>query len=178
MPEVEAAQRGDESCLRDIMAAGIPKLMAFYRGLGMRLPDAEDLASDTCEALVKALPKLRDPSRFEPWFWRIARSKFYDHLRRTRRSPQPTEREEMYDDPSDSLVIADEHSSMRVAFSMLSVKDRELLWFRDVLELPYSEIAGRYRMREGAVRIALMRARQRLEEALQEVEEQSEGTSL
>lgn len=176
MPDIEAAQNGDEGCLRGILAAGIPKLMAFYRGMGVRRADAEDLASDTCEAVVRSLPKLRDPSRFEPWFWRIARSKFYDQLRRTGRTPQPIEREEMYDDPSDSLVISDEHSSIRVAFSMLKVKDRELLWLRDVLDLPYADIAGRFRMREGAVRIALMRARQRLEEALEQVEQQSEGT--
>lgn len=153
------------------MAAGIPKLVGFYRGMGMRLHDAEDLASDTCEALVKSLPKLRDPTRFEPWFWKVARSKLYDHLRRNQRTQAPTEREEMYDDPSDAMVVTDEHESVREMFQTLSMRDRELLWMRDVVGLGYADIAGRLRMREGAVRIAVMRARRRLEEALAEPEE-------
>ncbi|MFV1962130.1 MAG: RNA polymerase sigma factor [Acidimicrobiia bacterium] len=169
--EVVAAQNGDHGHLTVIMASGIPKLVAFYRGLGLRLHDAEDLASDTCEALVRSLPKLRDPARFEPWFWKVARSKFYDHLRRKQRSEPPTEREEMYDDPSDILVTADEHESVREAFLSLKMRDRELLWMRDVVGLAYADIAGRLFMREGAIRIAVMRARQRLEQALSEVEE-------
>lgn len=173
IPEVAAAQNGDERLLSNILATGIPKLIAFYRGMGLVIHDAEDLASDTCEALVRSIPKLRDPARFEPWFWKVARSKFYDHLRRNRRSDKPTDREEMYDDPSDSLVISAEHDSIRIAFQGLRTKDQELLWMRDVIGLAYTDISGRIGMREGAIRVALMRARQRLEEALGEVEKES-----
>lgn len=169
--DVVAAQNGDHGHLSVIMASGIPKLVAFYRGLGLQPHDAEDLAADTCEALVKSLPKLREPARFEPWFWKVARSKFYDHLRRKQRSGPPTEREEMFDDPSDFLVRSAEHDSIREAFLSLKTRDRELLWMRDVVGLAYEDISGRLFMREGAIRIAVMRARQRLEQALGEVEE-------
>ena len=169
--DVAAAQNGDHGQLTVIMASGIPKLVGFYRGLGLGFHDAEDLALDTCEAMVRSLPKLRDPARFEPWFWKVARSKFYDHLRRKQRHEPPTQREEMYDDPSDVLVTASEHVSVREAFLSLKMKDREFLWMRDVVGLSYADIAGRLFMREGAIRIAVMRARQRLEQALGEVEE-------
>lgn len=76
----------------------------------------------------------------------------------------------MYDDPSDALLVAGDHAAIREAFLTLKVRDRELLWMRDVVELSYSDIAGRFSMREGAVRIAVMRARQRLEGALREIE--------
>lgn len=170
--EVRAAQNGDPGRLTVIMESGIPKLVAFYRGLGLRVHDAEDLAGDTCEALVRSLPKLRDAHRFEPWFWKVARSKFYDHLRRNHRQERPTDREEMYDDPSDSVVIAEEHEIVRIAFEKLKTRDRELLWMRDVVGLAYEEMAGRLVMTEGAIRIAVMRARQRLEEALREEEKE------
>jgi RNA polymerase sigma factor (sigma-70 family) len=164
---VTAAQRGDRGVLTTIATAAIPKLVAFYRGLGLRQHDAEDLAGDTCEAVVRNLARLRDPSRFEPWFWRIARSKFYDELRRGRRpDPQPMERDEMFDDPSDMAVLSVEHEEVRLAFARLSPRDRELLWMREVVGLDYSEIAGRIRLKEGAIRIAVMRARRRLEEHL------------
>ncbi len=170
--DITAAQNGDPGQLDRIMVSGIPKLVAFYRGMGLRVHDAEDLASDTCEALVRSLPKLRQPDRFEPWFWKVARSKFYDHLRRIRRPDRATDREEMYDDPSDAMVVADEHRMVRLAFESLRIRDRELLWMRDVVGLEYADISGRLEISEGAIRIAVMRARQRLEEALQQVEQE------
>ena len=61
-----------------------------------------------------------------------------------------------------------EHAEIREAFASLRPRDRELLWLREVVGLGYADIAGRFSLREGAVRIAVMRARQRLEEALGE----------
>jgi len=164
---VEAAQRGDHQVMTVIATAAVPKLVSFYRGQGIRTHDAEDLAGDAIEAVCRNLPRIRDAARFEAWFWRIARSKFYDHLRLKQRGGPPlTEREEMYDDPSDHLLIADEHADVRVAFAVLRQRDRELLWMRDVVGLPYSDMSGRLKLSEGALRIGVMRARQRLEEAL------------
>ena len=40
---------------------------------------------------------------------------------------------------------------------------------RDVVGLSYGEIAGRFAAKEGAIRIGVMRARQRLEESLNQV---------
>ena len=153
-----------------IATAAVPKLVSFYRGQGLRPHDAEDLAGDAIEAVVRTLPRLRDAARFEAWFWRIARSKFYDHLRRKQRGGPPiTDREEIFDDPSDQLLIADEHADVRQAFASLRDRDRELLWMRDVAGLAYSDISRRLNLSEGALRIGVMRARQRLEEALGEV---------
>jgi RNA polymerase sigma-70 factor (ECF subfamily) len=168
---VEVAQNGDHDALEAIITAAIPKLVAFYRGQGMRPHDAEDLAGDACEAVVRALPRLRDAGRFEAWFWRIARSKLYDHLRHKQKpGPRPVDSSGMFDDPSDLAVIADDHEQVRRAFATLSARDRELLWMRDVVGLSYREISGRFRLTQGAVRIAVMRARQRLERALGEPE--------
>jgi len=72
----------------------------------------------------------------------------------------------MYDDPSDVLLIADEHADVRVAFAKLKERDRELLWMRDVVGLAYRDIARRFDLSEGALRIGVMRARQRLEDHL------------
>lgn len=168
---IRAAQSGDDAILTTIASAGIPKLVAFYRGLGMRSHDAEDLAGDACEAIVRNLPRLREAEKFEPWFWRIARSKYYDEIRRIRRPvAPPLDHDQMHDDPSDLAVIADEHAAVRRAFETLKVRDRELLWMREVVGLGYPEIAGRLSLKEGAIRIAVMRARQRLHQALDDLE--------
>jgi RNA polymerase sigma factor (sigma-70 family) len=154
--------------LTTIATAAVPKLVSFYRGQGLRPHDAEDVAGDAIEAVVRTLPRLRDAARFEAWFWRIARSKFYDHLRRKHRGGPPVvEREAMFDDPSEHLLIADEHADVRQAFALLRDRDRDLLWMRDVIGLPYTDIAGRLNLTEGALRIGVMRARQRLHDALE-----------
>jgi RNA polymerase sigma-70 factor (ECF subfamily) len=166
---VEAAQAGDTAVLALISTAAVPKLVAFYRNQGLRHFDAEDMAADACEAVIRTLPKLRDPRKFEAWFWRIARSKLYDHFRRKQRPTLPGEREAAMDDPTEAVMIADDHREVREAYQMLKARDRELLWMRDVAGLSYGEIAGRFSAKEGAIRIGVMRARQRLELALEEV---------
>ncbi len=164
---VELARQGDHQVLTVIATAAVPKLVSFYRGQGLRAHDAEDLAGDAIESVVRTLPRLRDPARFEAWFWRIARSKFYDHLRRKQRGGPPVvEREAMFEDPAENLLIADEHTDVRVAFALLRDRDRDLLWMRDVVGLAYSDISRRLDLSEGALRIGVMRARQRLQEAL------------
>lgn len=127
------------------------------------------MAADACEAVVRTLPRLRDPRKFEAWFWRIARSKLYDHFRRKKRPTLPGEREASLDDPTEAVIIADDHTEIREAYALLKDRDRELLWMRDVIGLSYGEIAGRFSVKEGAIRIGVMRARQRLEAALAEV---------
>ena len=169
MVAVEAAQAGDASVLTLIATAAVPKLVSFYRNQGIRHFDAEDMAADACEAVIRTLPKLRDPRKFEAWFWRIARSKLYDHFRRKQRPTLPGEREAAPDDPTEALTIADDHREIRAAYATLKERDRELLWMRDVAGLSYGEIAGRFAAKEGAIRIGVMRARQRLEIALAEV---------
>ena len=166
---VEAAKDRDSGALQAILAAGIPRLVGFYRGLGLGKADAEDLAADTCEAVVKYLPRLRDPVTFEAWFWKIARSKFNDHLRNKHR-PRPDQGPDVsFDLPDEGLIVRDDHDEVRRAFLELGIRDRGLLWMRDVIGLRYADMAGRLRLSEGSIRIAVMRARRKLESALSEI---------
>lgn len=170
MGAVEAARGGDDRVLTEILVAAMPKLVAFYRGMGLAVHDAEDVASDTGESIVRNIPKLRDANRFEGWFWRVARSKFYDHLRKKQRTPKASDRDTDFDVPDEPVLVEAEHLLVRRAFQRLSVRDRELLWMRDVLGLAYSEMGSRFVVSEGAIRIGVMRARKRLEEAFDELD--------
>lgn len=167
---VEAARGGDERVLTEILVSAMPKLVAFYRGMGLTLHDAEDVASDAGESIVRNIAKVRDAKRFEGWFWRVARSRFYDHLRRKQRSPKASAREAEFDSPDEPIVVEAEHVLVRRAFERLAVRDRELLWMRDVLGLAYSDMGRRLFSSEGSMRVAVMRARQRLEEAFNELD--------
>ena len=163
---IERAQEGDDRTLTTILTAAMPKLVAFYRGLGLVLVDAEDAASEAAIAIVRNLPRLRDPVRFEAWFWRIARSKLNDHLRKKQRLPKHRERDADYQTPEEMLMLGEEYADVQQAFAVLSNRDKELLWMRDVIGLSYGDMSGRLPGSEGALRIAVMRARKRFEEGL------------
>lgn len=164
LADVEAAISGDTRAVGSILTIGYPKLVAFYRGMGIRWADAEELASEALEGMVRNLPRLREPAAFEGWFWTVARNRMRSRFRRSGR----TERELEYapvDDPADLAARVDEHSAIRRALAELPARDREILWLREVEGLSHEEIGGRLSMATGATRVAALRARRRLEEA-------------
>lgn len=160
---IDAARAGDRHRLGDILTDGFPKLVAFYRGMGLSRADAEELASEAVEGMVRSIGRLREPDAFEGWFWTVARNRFRSRLRTKGR----LERELEYgpvDDPESIVMAREEHGVIREALSHLPQRDREILWLREVEQLSHEEIAGRLRMKAGAVRVAALRARRRLTE--------------
>lgn len=160
---VDAARGGDTGILGEILVRGFPRLVGFYRGMGLSKADAEELASEAIEGMIRSIGRLREPDAFEGWFWTIARNRLRSRLRRKGR----TERELEYgpvDDPESIVVTREEHTTIRAALAHLSERDREILWLREVEQLTHDEIAIRLTMRVGAVRVAALRARRRLEE--------------
>ncbi len=134
--------------------------------VSVALADAEDLAGDVCERVVKGLGGLRDPGRFEAWFWSIARNRVRTALRRRRRHDDTYERANVgIGDPEERAVTRDEHRIVAEAFAALRLRDRQILWLREVQGLTDEEVGVALGMRPGAVRVAAMRARRRLEEA-------------
>ena len=94
----------------------------------------------------------------------MARNRMRSRFRRSGR----VERELQYGpvpDPADLAVTIDEYSAIRRALVQLPLRDRQILWLREVEGLSHEEIGGRLSMATGATRVAALRARRRLEEA-------------
>jgi RNA polymerase sigma-70 factor, ECF subfamily len=162
---VERAREREREAVSVLFSAGYPRLIGFFRAAGVPGPDAEDLAGETIEAMVRNLPKLRHPIAFEAWFWAIARARLRTWIRKRRRpKPEPPISPEG-NRPEELVEIGEEHSVIAAALELLSTRDRELLWLREVEQLSYEEIGGRLRSSVGTVRVACHRARKRLEEA-------------
>lgn len=166
---VSAARVGDRAALGSILAEGLPRLVGFYRGMGLSRAEAEDIASEACEGMIRGISKLRDPAAFEAWFWSIARNRFRTALRK--RGKKLFELAYVpVDGPEHVAVNMEEHAQIRAAFGELSVRDRELLWLREVEGLSYDDIGRRIASRPGTVRVATLRARRRLDEAYRKLE--------
>ena len=168
LSEATAARDGDQAALTSILTKGLPRLVAFYRGQGLGLADAEDVASDACESIIRSIGRLRSPQAFEAWFWRVARSKFHDYLRRRHRPLPAPELETTHVLPDEHTLDKEDFRAVRVAYGKLTPRDRELLWLREVEGLSYAEIGGRLFKREGSVRVATLRARRRFQQVLEE----------
>lgn len=164
-PELVArARSGDRNALGQLHGVAWPRLIAFYRYSGLDQHSAEDLAAETTERIIKRLTTLRDTGAFESWMWTIARNRLRTHRRVANRTtierpgPQPPE-------PHDQLELSEDHREIRVALGLLNDRDRALLWLREVEGLSYREIGGRLGAATGSVRVAVHRARTRLQRA-------------
>lgn len=161
--QVDDARNGNTEALGAILVRGFGRLVAFYRAMGLSRADSEELASEAVEGMVRSIGRLREPDAFEGWFWTIARNRLRSRLRRKGR----VERELEYgpvEDPESIVLAREDHVTIRAALAHLSPRDREILWLREVEQLTHEEIGNRLTMRPGAVRVAALRARRRLED--------------
>ncbi|MGQ0848385.1 MAG: RNA polymerase sigma factor [Actinomycetota bacterium] len=159
---VAAAVSGDPEALTEILATGYPRVVAFYLGAGLDSHAADELAAETAEAVVAGIRRLRAPQAFEAWFWSVARNKLRT-LFRKRRNTEPIEAMISPPSPEELSIEREEHRRIIAALNRLSTKDRVLLWLREVEGLDYQEIGGRMGFTAGTVRVAVHRARRRLE---------------
>lgn len=153
-----------------VLGAGHPRLVAFLRGVGMPPDLAAEIVSDTLESLIRGLPWLRDPVAFESWFWSVARNRMRTGIRRYRSARTPADAEVSPSSPEEAVLLAEEHVHIRAALGTLALRDRQLLWLREVEGLEYEEIGSRLGAATGTVRVACHRARRRLKEAFAKIQ--------
>jgi len=167
---VAAAQRGDHESIGVLGSDAFRRTVAFYRYVGLSPDHAEDIAADAVEHIISKLPTLKKPSAYDAWMWTIARNLLRSWWRsqKIREAQEPISPDPVM--PDEVAVLREEHEQIVQAIKTLSLKDRELLWLREVLDLDYRSIAQRVESNAGTVRVACYRARQRLEAAYRAAE--------
>jgi len=162
---VSAAHNGDQDSLARLCTLIHPRLIGFYRYSGLTAHEAEDLSGDVIEDVITRLSSLRNTRAFEAWMWSIGRNRLKGWIRVKRRPTRYELANPTVAGPEERAIDSDEHSRIKGALSMLTEKDRELLWLREVEGLTYGEIGGRFGAATGTIRVACHRARKRLERA-------------
>ena len=136
--------------------------------------EADDLSQEILFAAVRDLPKLKDESKFEPWFWGLANNvtkSFRRHMGKQRAMyfydiPEDMAYEDDYDDDQEAI-----YDSLRTRIAMLSsiYRDIIVLYYYDCLST--KQISEQLNIPEGTVTWRLSEARKKLKKECIEMNE-------
>ncbi|GAA5082963.1 RNA polymerase sigma-70 factor (ECF subfamily) [Thermocatellispora tengchongensis] len=169
---VVRAQLGERAALAELVARWRVPVWTYVR----RMLDAEradDVAQEVWLAVVRGLPRLREPGRFAPWLFTIARRSVTDRLRaeyaeyavREAAEPEPPAAEDPVEAMADAVA---DRADLVDALAALPVPEREILVLFYLEDLPVEECAQICQIPAGTVKSRLNRARRLLREHLEE----------
>ena len=165
------AQAGDRTAAERLAVRWRPRLLRTARRLADKNA-AEDIVQDTWLGLAKALPSLRDPSRFPAFAFRILHRRCAEHIatksvQQGRSAEGADELENVAAAPAADRGSAFSRTAINAAFASLSADQRTAatLFFGEGLSL--QEISAVTGAPIGTVKSRLFHARQKLKTMLE-----------
>ncbi|MCH0538066.1 sigma-70 family RNA polymerase sigma factor [Streptomyces sp. MUM 203J] len=165
---VVRCQLGEREAFRELVAMWHPPLWRYVRGMVGSPHLAEDLAQETWVAVVRGLPRLRQPERFAPWLFTIARRTVTDHLRQTYRAPETAMEDATAVVTDDELGGVLTTMQIEAGLAALPPLEREVLILFHLEDLPLASCAEVLGVPAGTVKSRLHRARRMLRNHLAE----------
>jgi RNA polymerase sigma-70 factor (ECF subfamily) len=178
---IQRAQAGDTDAFEVLVIEN----QDFVYNLALRTlgntVNAEDVAQDAFVRAWLALPEFRQQAKFRTWLYRIVVNLCYNHFPRLRRELLILVDEDIADMPNvaieSGIVVGIEMDEQR-AFLHRKIDElpdhyRMLISLRYQDELSYNEIATVTDLPVGTVKTGLFRAKERLRQAMFELEEMS-----
>jgi RNA polymerase sigma-70 factor (ECF subfamily) len=178
---------GDEDAFVEIMTRYRSKIFSIALGLLRNRADAEEITQDTFIRAHRGLARFRGDSSLATWLHRIAvnlaRNRYWYFFRRRRQDSLSLDHAigDNADGTFADLIATDTpdpaQESVRGEFAALvsncmeklDQKHREILTLRNVLNLPYEEIAHKLGINVGTVKSRIARARENLRSLLSEM---------
>lgn len=122
-----------------------------------------DIVQDVWLRVLRGLTSLRDPARFRPWIFGIARRLLMDRLRARYAEPvfTETESDELAAD-DDTGSLAEDLAILEQELGQLPLVEREVLQLFYIEELSLNDIAEIAQVPVGTVKSRLFRARRLL----------------
>lgn len=132
---------------------------------------AEDLTSQTFLTAFEKISNLRDPAKFKPWVFTIARNKANDFFRKSQRHPNVALHEEIAQKDLHPNIVTpkdrDRLLDLTNLISDLHPKEQEILRLRIVAQLPFAEIASILQKPEARIKKRYYRLLDRLQVQLE-----------
>lgn len=140
--------------------------------------EAEDLSQEILLTVLRELPKLRQPDRFEPWLWGVAENVTKSYRRRMGKQramffygeaiPEDMADEDFSQEDEENQAL---YARLREKISMLSAIYRDIIILHYYDGLSTREISERLSLPEGTVTWRLAEARRKLKKECTNMEE-------
>ncbi|TYB60277.1 sigma-70 family RNA polymerase sigma factor [Nonomuraea sp. PA05] len=163
---VVRAQLGERAAWSELVARWRVPVWTYVRRM-LDADRADDVTQEIWLAVVRGLPRLREPGRFAPWLFTIARRSVADRLRDEYAAANETLTgdDTAAEDPVETVV---DRAELVAALAGLPVLEREVLVLFYLEDLPVEECAQICLVPAGTVKSRLNRARRMLREHLEE----------
>jgi RNA polymerase sigma-70 factor (ECF subfamily) len=139
---VAQAQQGDQQAFEALAGAAHPRLYRVALGVLQDSETAEDATQQALIAIWRYLPRLRDPSKFDGWSYRLLVRACYGEAKRVPKwlpeSAMTGDREPVASDDFRGVMQRDQ---LERGFRRLSVEHRVVIVLRYMLDLPLEQVA-------------------------------------
>ena len=159
---IEAAQRGEDGAVEQLLAATRPDLQRFARRLCAGPEDAEDAVQRALWTLHRKVGALRAVPAFAGWLFRVVARECYRLMRRAGLAADHGDVETI----AASRIPRELQRDLAKAIEALPDADRRLLIMRDIEQMTAPEAAEALNLSLDAVKSRLRRARQQVRERL------------
>jgi RNA polymerase sigma-70 factor, ECF subfamily len=172
---VEACKRGDPRAFEELVRLTHRDVYSLALRLTGNGDDAADVAQETYMKVVRSIGSFRGEAKFSTWLYRVTANAAITSLRRgaSRRLEEPLEAGDWERlpapasaDPALHLERRELRDQLDAALAALPTGYRTVVVMKDVYGLSLQEIGEHLGISEGAAKVRLFRARQRLRQML------------
>ena len=163
------AQQGDQQAFTTLVRAYATPVHNYILRLTGDRTLAEDLTQEVFVRVLNGLPKFSSRCKFTTWLFQITKNRVLDELRARERRPQAAvsfddmPAMESYDQPAERIETID---AIWRAVQDLNPDLKMALLLRDVVGLPYNEIADTLEITLATVKWRIFKAREEVQLAL------------
>ena len=161
---VVRAQLGDRRSLAELVGHWHDPVWRYVRRMLDGPGRADDVSQEVWAGALRALPKLREPERFAPWLFTIARRSVMDHLREKYSAAEPVGVEQV----DDEVAAVLDRTQLAEGLADLPPREREVLILFYLHDLALEDCAQVLQIPPGTVKSRLSRARRLLRDRLVE----------
>jgi len=157
------AQLGDRRALAELVGHWHDPLWRYVRRMLNGPGVADDVSQEVWVGVLKALPGLRQPERFAPWLFTIARRSVMNRLKHNYRPQDLAETDRTVDDHAIAVL---NRAQVVEGLAGLPVPEREVLVLFYLHDLALEDCAQILEVPIGTVKSRLSRARRLLRDCL------------
>lgn len=172
---IELAQIGDAKALEELVRRVQKQVYAMFAHLLDKKEDISDLTQEALLKMAKALPQLKDPTKFKSWLNQIVTNNYYEYIKKNPNKYVELSEEEFNDikdkfgcEPGEKCIFTEVERLIRTALQTLPLDLRITILLREYEGLSYNEIAQITNTAIGTVKSRISRARLRLQKELKE----------